>query len=162
MKCVNICWAYDIFFAKHRCGVNTWCLCYHPVPVFTLGTYVCAVYLRLDAMSVYRPPPPPDRTQTAIIENLRRDIQRRYRFLLAEHNIQVISGREEGIYQWIAINFALGRWVIHSWAAYDIFSRCALKHQYHHLRPPLHYLVSAVPQKGLPLPGIWFFCRLLL
>ncbi|KAF0297386.1 Ectonucleoside triphosphate diphosphohydrolase 7 [Amphibalanus amphitrite] len=48
-------------------------------------------------------------TQTAIIENLHRAIGRRYQFLLAENNIQVISGREEGIYQWIAINFALGR-----------------------------------------------------
>ncbi|XP_037090002.1 LOW QUALITY PROTEIN: ectonucleoside triphosphate diphosphohydrolase 7-like [Pollicipes pollicipes] len=48
-------------------------------------------------------------TQAAIISSLRQDILQRYDFLLAEQNIQVITGREEGIYQWIAINFALDR-----------------------------------------------------
>ena len=57
----------------------------------------------------------PYSTQTAIIESVRRAVLREYPFLLAEHNIQVISGREEGIYQWIAINFALGRSAGRDW-----------------------------------------------
>ena len=54
-------------------------------------------------------PAAPSAAHSAIIDSLRRYIGRRYHFLLAENNIQVITGREEGIYQWIAINFALGR-----------------------------------------------------
>lgn len=48
----------------------------------------------LDAMS-----------QKAILDDLRSDIPKKYKFLLKEDNVQVISGKEEGIFSWIALNY---------------------------------------------------------
>lgn len=48
-------------------------------------------------------------TQNSILEDLRSDIPKNFSFRLASTNIEVISGKQEGIFQWIAINYVLGR-----------------------------------------------------
>ncbi|CAF1486985.1 unnamed protein product, partial [Didymodactylos carnosus] len=47
--------------------------------------------------------------QTQLLEDLFKDIVRDYRFQIEKTHIQVISGKLEGIYSWIAINYVLGR-----------------------------------------------------
>lgn len=47
--------------------------------------------------------------QNSILTNLRQSIRENYRFLFPEKNLEVISGTEEGIYQWISINYVLGK-----------------------------------------------------
>lgn len=44
-------------------------------------------------------------SQKAILDDLRDDISKKYKFLLTENQVQVISGKEEGIYSWIALNY---------------------------------------------------------
>lgn len=48
-------------------------------------------------------------TQNAILEDLRKDIPKEYSFLFTPSNVAVISGKEEGIYSWISINYLMGR-----------------------------------------------------
>ena len=43
------------------------------------------------------------------MDNLRLDIPMRFDFLFAATHAEVISGRQEGVYLWIAINHALGK-----------------------------------------------------
>ena len=43
------------------------------------------------------------------MDNLRVDIPMRFDFLFAATHAEVISGRQEGVYLWIAINHALGK-----------------------------------------------------
>ncbi|XP_063787946.1 ectonucleoside triphosphate diphosphohydrolase 4 isoform X3 [Pseudophryne corroboree] len=47
--------------------------------------------------------------QEAILEDLRTDIPVRYDFLFSDSHAEVISGKQEGVYAWIGINFVLGR-----------------------------------------------------
>eukprot|EP00794_Sanderia_malayensis_P005244 gene5244-5908_t len=47
--------------------------------------------------------------QDAILNNLRSEIPKRYNFHLSPSQVEVISGKQEGIYLWIAINYILGR-----------------------------------------------------
>ncbi|CAF0793243.1 unnamed protein product [Rotaria sordida] len=47
--------------------------------------------------------------QKKLLEDLFNDIVRDYRFLIEKTHIQVIPGKLEGIYSWIAINYVLGR-----------------------------------------------------
>ena len=47
--------------------------------------------------------------QEAILSNLRSGINAQYPFLFPEGNLEIISGRQEGIYQWLAINYVLGK-----------------------------------------------------
>ena len=47
--------------------------------------------------------------QKKILEDLFNDIARDYRFQIEKTHIQVIPGKLEGIYSWIAINYVLGR-----------------------------------------------------
>eukprot|EP00795_Rhopilema_esculentum_P011964 gene11964-2540_t len=47
--------------------------------------------------------------QNAILEDLRVNIPKRYSFHLSPSQVEVISGKQEGIYLWIAINYILGR-----------------------------------------------------
>ncbi|CAF0886637.1 unnamed protein product [Didymodactylos carnosus] len=47
--------------------------------------------------------------QKQILEDLFTDIVRDYRFQIEKTHIQVIPGKLEGIYSWIAINYVLGR-----------------------------------------------------
>ncbi|XP_072258997.1 ectonucleoside triphosphate diphosphohydrolase 4 [Pyxicephalus adspersus] len=47
--------------------------------------------------------------QEAILEDLRTDIPVHYDFLFSDSHAEVISGKQEGVYAWIGINFVLGR-----------------------------------------------------
>ena len=47
--------------------------------------------------------------QEAIISKLRTGINEKYDFLFPDGNLEVISGKQEGIYQWMAINYVLGK-----------------------------------------------------
>ena len=43
------------------------------------------------------------------MDDLRKDIPLEYNFLFTENHAEVISGKQEGVYAWIAINFMLGK-----------------------------------------------------
>ncbi|XP_064600465.1 ectonucleoside triphosphate diphosphohydrolase 4-like isoform X2 [Liolophura sinensis] len=49
--------------------------------------------------------------QNGILEELRQDIPREYSFLVAENHFEVITGKQEGVYSWVAINFVLNKFV---------------------------------------------------
>ncbi|XP_070541457.1 ectonucleoside triphosphate diphosphohydrolase 4-like isoform X2 [Ptychodera flava] len=51
----------------------------------------------------------PESQQTAILEDIRKDVPKDFNFLFSETHAEVISGKEEGVYAWIGINFVLGR-----------------------------------------------------
>lgn len=51
----------------------------------------------------------PERDQNLILEDLRRDIPAKYSFLFTPNNVEVITGKDEGIYSWISINYLMGR-----------------------------------------------------
>lgn len=52
--------------------------------------------------------------QKKILDDLYDDIARDYNFLIEKTHIQVIPGKLEGIYSWIAINYVLGRFQTNS------------------------------------------------
>lgn len=47
--------------------------------------------------------------QAAILEDLVTDVPRDFRFLFSRSHAEVITGKQEGVYAWIGINFVLGR-----------------------------------------------------
>ena len=47
--------------------------------------------------------------QDGILTHLKDGINANYPFLFPDGNLEVISGRQEGIYQWLAINYVLGK-----------------------------------------------------
>ncbi len=49
------------------------------------------------------------REQKLLLEDLFNDIVQHYNFQIQKTHIQVIPGKLEGIYSWIAINYVLGR-----------------------------------------------------
>jgi len=49
------------------------------------------------------------RDQEAILNDLRVDLALQFNFLFSPTHVEVISGKQEGIYSWIAINHALGK-----------------------------------------------------
>ncbi|KAM6972820.1 ectonucleoside triphosphate diphosphohydrolase 7-like [Aplochiton taeniatus] len=51
----------------------------------------------------------PDSQQTAILDDLVTDIPDDFDFLFSRSQAEVISGKQEGVYAWIGINFVLGR-----------------------------------------------------
>ncbi|XP_018606507.2 ectonucleoside triphosphate diphosphohydrolase 7-like [Scleropages formosus] len=51
----------------------------------------------------------PESQQTAILEDLTRDVPLEFDFLFSSSQAEVISGKQEGVYAWIGINFVLGR-----------------------------------------------------
>ncbi|KAK5925926.1 hypothetical protein CgunFtcFv8_021540 [Champsocephalus gunnari] len=51
----------------------------------------------------------PDSQQTAILEDLITDVPLDFEFLFSSSHAEVISGKQEGVYAWIGINFVLGR-----------------------------------------------------
>ncbi|XP_051923367.1 ectonucleoside triphosphate diphosphohydrolase 4 isoform X2 [Hippocampus zosterae] len=51
----------------------------------------------------------PESQQEAILEDLRTDIPVHFNFLFSDSHVEVISGKLEGIYAWIGINFVLGK-----------------------------------------------------
>ncbi|XP_070837290.1 ectonucleoside triphosphate diphosphohydrolase 7-like [Chaetodon trifascialis] len=51
----------------------------------------------------------PDSQQAAILEDLVTDVPLEFDFLFSHSHAEVISGKQEGVYAWIGINFVLGR-----------------------------------------------------
>lgn len=51
----------------------------------------------------------PESQQTDILEDLIADIPLEFDFLFSRSHAEVISGKQEGVYAWIGINFVLGR-----------------------------------------------------
>lgn len=51
----------------------------------------------------------PDSQQAAILEDLVTDVPLEFDFLFSQSHAEVISGKQEGVYAWIGINFVLGR-----------------------------------------------------
>ncbi|NXN42555.1 ENTP7 diphosphohydrolase, partial [Rhinoptilus africanus] len=49
------------------------------------------------------------RQQAAILEDLVRNVPLEFDFLFSKSHAEVISGKQEGVYAWIGINFVLGR-----------------------------------------------------
>lgn len=47
--------------------------------------------------------------QESILDDLRVDIPLKYNFHFISSHVEVITGKQEGIYSWIAVNFELGR-----------------------------------------------------
>lgn len=45
----------------------------------------------------------------AILKNLRENLPKFYNFIILDQHIEIISGKWEGIYSWIAVNYALGK-----------------------------------------------------
>jgi len=50
-----------------------------------------------------------DRDQEAILSDLRVDLALQFDFLFSATHVEVISGKQEGIYSWIAVNHVLGK-----------------------------------------------------
>ncbi|KAK7508607.1 hypothetical protein BaRGS_00000173 [Batillaria attramentaria] len=48
-------------------------------------------------------------SQEAILKDLQKDVTKDFDFLVAENHFEVISGKTEGVYAWIAVNYALNR-----------------------------------------------------
>ncbi|CAL1616082.1 unnamed protein product [Knipowitschia caucasica] len=51
----------------------------------------------------------PESQQEALLEDLRTDIPVDFNFLFSDSHVEVISGKQEGVYAWIGINFVLGK-----------------------------------------------------
>nr|XP_033799718.1 ectonucleoside triphosphate diphosphohydrolase 7 isoform X2 [Geotrypetes seraphini] len=51
----------------------------------------------------------PERQQAEIIEDLLKNVPLKFGFLFSKSHVEVISGKQEGVYAWISINFVLGR-----------------------------------------------------
>ncbi|KAI1900803.1 hypothetical protein AGOR_G00053630 [Albula goreensis] len=51
----------------------------------------------------------PESQQEALLEDLRTDIPVHFNFLFSDSHVEVISGKQEGVYAWIGINFVLGK-----------------------------------------------------
>ncbi|XP_064631569.1 ectonucleoside triphosphate diphosphohydrolase 4-like isoform X2 [Lineus longissimus] len=51
----------------------------------------------------------PQAAQTAIMDNIRLNIRLNYQFLFSDNHVEVITGKQEGVYAWIATNYVLGR-----------------------------------------------------
>ena len=47
--------------------------------------------------------------QEAIMKKVRQGIQSHFQFHFPDSNLEIISGTQEGIYQWLAINYVLNR-----------------------------------------------------
>lgn len=51
----------------------------------------------------------PKEAQDKILKDLQMDITKEFEFAVAENHFEVISGKLEGVYAWIAVNYALNR-----------------------------------------------------
>ena len=47
--------------------------------------------------------------QDAVLTNLRRGIKENFEFYFPDGHLEIISGKQEGIYQWLSINYVLGK-----------------------------------------------------
>ena len=50
--------------------------------------------------------------QEAVLSNLRRGIKENFSFYFPEGHLEIISGKQEGIYQWLSINYVLGKFQV--------------------------------------------------
>jgi Golgi nucleoside diphosphatase len=46
--------------------------------------------------------------QNAILHNMRQGVPKRYNFFFPPGNVEIITGRQEGIFQWTSVNYVLG------------------------------------------------------
>ena len=44
-----------------------------------------------------------------ILQDLQRDIPKEFDFVISDNNFEVISGKQEGVYAWIAVNYILDK-----------------------------------------------------
>ncbi len=51
----------------------------------------------------------PSIAQKRILEELRQHIRLHYRFLFNDRHVEIITGKQEGVFAWIATNYLLGR-----------------------------------------------------
>ncbi|XP_022341260.2 ectonucleoside triphosphate diphosphohydrolase 7-like [Crassostrea virginica] len=49
----------------------------------------------------------PEQSQKAIFQNMYTEIPKMFPFVISESNLEVISGKQEGVYAWIAVNYVL-------------------------------------------------------
>ena len=68
----------------------------------------------------------------AILNDLRVDLALKFEFLFSPTHVEMISGKQEGIYSWIAINHALGRFdhssypgVFYCFSRYNVSVLCS-------------------------------------
>merc|ERR550517_1121095 len=47
--------------------------------------------------------------QEAVLANVRKGIRENFQFYFPEGHLEIISGKQEGIYQWLSINYVLGK-----------------------------------------------------
>ncbi|CAD5124427.1 DgyrCDS12710 [Dimorphilus gyrociliatus] len=50
-----------------------------------------------------------EKQQASILDDLRVDVPLEFQFLFHSNHVEVISGKQEGVFAWIALNFALGK-----------------------------------------------------
>ncbi|GFO40951.1 ectonucleoside triphosphate diphosphohydrolase 7 [Plakobranchus ocellatus] len=51
----------------------------------------------------------PESAQKAILEDLKRDVKKDFKFIAPDNHFEVITGKQEGVYAWVAINYVLDR-----------------------------------------------------
>jgi len=96
-----------------------------------------------------------NRDQEAILSDLRVDLALQFDFLFSATHVEVISGKQEGIYSWIAVNHALGKFdhFLHSGCGVSVvhfvsISLCISEHVRHTRRHAcvayMHYRVNMV------------------
>lgn len=51
----------------------------------------------------------PQSKQDDLLGRLREGVPKNYKFLFSDTNVEIISGKQEGVYAWIGINYVLGR-----------------------------------------------------
>lgn len=77
------------------------------------------------------------RSQKAILQDLQKDIPKSFDFIISENNFEVISGKQEGVYAWIAANYALQKF------GHGDEDKCKYKAQFggslQPLTPPIWY-----------------------
>jgi len=58
--------------------------------------------------------------QLAILDNVREGIAKNFDFYFPESHLEIITGKQEGIYQWLAINYVLGKFNHNTGAGEDL------------------------------------------
>lgn len=63
------------------------------------------------------------RSQKAIFQNLYTEIPKMFPFVNSESNLEVISGKQEGVYAWIAVNYVLHKFDHGADGTFNVFTR---------------------------------------
>lgn len=63
------------------------------------------------------------RSQKAIFQNLYTEIPKMFPFVISESNLEVISGKQEGVYAWIAVNYVLHKFDHGADGTFNVFTR---------------------------------------